>query len=104
MIGCSEKKKKKKKKAPLPPMPVESGCPSGESVHPSRGHRSWTRQHEGIYIDPKRDVVASSETRETLCYLKKNEITDVAYVGAALNLCILQRGNGIVALAERGYR
>src|SRR3989344_3105117 len=31
MIGCSEKKKKKKKKkTTLPPMPVESGCPSGE--------------------------------------------------------------------------
>lgn len=85
-----------------PPMPMEpgnGGSDTDESLAP--GTRVWSRQHQAIEIKTDVDVI-TDDGRQLVAYLRAQNRDTVLMTGVHVNMCILRRSFGLVALVGHG--
>lgn len=85
------------------PLPIDdSDGGADQRVDPSRVNlKVWSHQHEGLLIDPLRDVI-SDDGLEIHAYLTHQAISHVLIMGVHTNMCILNRSFGIRQLLRWG--
>jgi nicotinamidase-related amidase len=85
-----------------PPLPVLVDDPTSCDTPPDAPARVWTRQHEGIDIDPARDVI-SDDGRELYAVYRSRDIRNVIILGVHANMCMLQRSFAIKQMVRWGF-
>lgn len=83
-----------------PPQPIDASD-GGSDTGEIKSHKPWSRQHPGIEIDQKNDVISEKgiEVYSFLCYRKINFIL---IMGVHANMCILNRSFGIKQMVKWG--
>lgn len=91
-------------KLEVPALPVQVGATEGcDSASAVAAEAVWTRQHSGIDIDEKRDLI-SDDGAELAQAFQRRGISTVLILGVHTNMCILNRSFGIRALVGYGFR
>ena len=85
---------------PDPPLPIDDsdgGADTGETPW----HRAWSRQHAGIEIDHRRDIISDSGA-EVYSVLEHHSIAHLLIAGVHTNMCVLHRSFGIKQMVRWG--
>ncbi len=83
-----------------PPLPIDDtdgGSDTGETT----SYHAWNRQHPGLEIDPKRDVISDNGIA-IYTYLQHHNIAQVAIMGVHTNMCVLNRSFAIKQMVRWG--
>ncbi|MFX0098879.1 MAG: isochorismatase family protein [Candidatus Hodarchaeota archaeon] len=89
----------------VPALPIDDSDGGSETNEDRSEHvnmRVWTRQHEGIEIDQEKDVI-SDLGMEIYSFLKQKGIKNYIIMGVHTNMCILNRGFGIIQMLKWGF-
>lgn len=88
----------------VPELPVHVGATDGcDASLAARPRQVWTRQHPGISIDERQDLI-SDDGAELARVFRRRDITTVLILGVHTNMCILHRSFGVKALLGYGFQ
>jgi len=85
-----------------PPLPIETHDAASCDTPPDKPARTWNRQHEGIWIDPERDIITESG-REVYAVYRQRGIRHVFLMGVHANMCMLGRQFAIKQMVRWGF-
>jgi len=86
-----------------PPLPIDDsdgGCDAEDNPYPPHTRR-WTRQHDGIPIDERKDAI-TDKGEEVYRLLRVQGRTHLFIMGVHTNMCILNRSFGIKQMVRWG--
>jgi len=83
-----------------PPLPIDD-TDGGSDTGETPWHKAWSRQHAGIEIDPRVDVI-SDQGPEIFAFLQQRGIAHLLIAGVHTNMCILNRSFGIKQMVRWG--
>ena len=83
-----------------PPLPIDDSD-GGSDTGETPWHKAWSRQHPGIEIDHRVDVI-SDDGVEVYSLLQQRQVARLLIAGVHTNMCVLRRSFAIVQMARWG--